>query len=332
MGEGFTQPPGGPHAEVVALAQAGEAAKGATLFVTLEPCAHTGRTPPCTDAIARAGVAEVWVALRDVNPLVSGRGVAALWSAGVRVVEDPRWQQLAGLLADAHAKFVLTGRPFVTVKFAASLDGRIATRSGDAKWITGPMARAYGHRVRAGVDAIITGIGTVLADDPELTARPRGRIAERQPLRVVVDSQVRTPLDAKVLAGPGGCLVAAGAAAADAAIRRIEATGCRAVRFPGKESSVSLPLLLAWLAEQGRINVLVEGGGTLLGSFFDEGLVDKVLAFLAPMVIGGATAHPAVGGSGAEFLGNVFRLERVSVRRLGADLLVSGYRPQLGGP
>ncbi|MSQ26560.1 MAG: bifunctional diaminohydroxyphosphoribosylaminopyrimidine deaminase/5-amino-6-(5-phosphoribosylamino)uracil reductase RibD [Dehalococcoidia bacterium] len=331
VGEGYTQPPGGPHAEVVALAQAGEAARGATLHVTLEPCAHTGRTLPCTDAIIRAGVAEVRFALRDVNPLVAGRGVAALRTAGIRVVEDTRWQPLAGPLVDAHARFVQTGKPFVTVKFAASLDGRIATRSGDSKWITGPVARAYAHRIRAGVDAIITGVGTVLTDDPELTARPGGRTATRQPLRVVVDSHARTPPDAKVLTSPGHCVVATASGASDDALQRIEAAGACVLRFPGEGERVSLKLLLAWLAQQGRINLLVEAGGTLLGSFFDDGLVDRVLAFIAPVVIGGGGARPAVGGSGPEHLHDAFRLERTSVRRLGADLLVQGYRSRAEG-
>ncbi|MEK7216525.1 MAG: bifunctional diaminohydroxyphosphoribosylaminopyrimidine deaminase/5-amino-6-(5-phosphoribosylamino)uracil reductase RibD [Chloroflexota bacterium] len=326
VGEGYTQPPGGPHAEVAALAQAGDAARGATLHVTLEPCAHTGRTPPCTAAIIRAGVAEVRIALRDVNPLVAGRGVAALRNAGILVVDDTRWQRAAGPLVDAHARFVQTGHPFVTVKFAASLDGRIATRSGDSKWITGPEARGYAHRVRAGVDAIITGVGTVLADDPELTARPGGRSAARQPLRVVVDSHARTPPDARVLMGPGRSVVATAGGATDEALRRIEAAGARAVRFPGEAERVSLKLLLAWLAQQGRINLLVEAGGALLGSFFDEGLVDKVLAFIAPVVIGGVGALPAVGGSGPEYLRDAFLLERMAVRRLGPDLLVQGYR------
>lgn len=325
IGEGYTQPPGQAHAEAMALKAAGEAARGATLYTTLEPCAHYGRTPPCTEAIIAAGVRGVYIATLDPSSNVDGRGRAALEAAGIATTLDERHREAAEELSEAHAKFSRTTLPFVTAKYAASLDGKIATASGDSKWITSAPARAYGHRVRAGVDAILVGVNTVLRDDPELTARPRGRPQARQPLRVVVDSHARTPLDAKVLRGPEQSLIAVGRDADRSKVRALTAMRATVLSCPGEDDLVHLPTLLQQLAQRGCINLLVEGGGTLLGAFFDLRLVDKVLAFLAPVIIGGKHAIPAVGGHGAALVAEGQRLERVRVRRLGDDLLVMGY-------
>jgi diaminohydroxyphosphoribosylaminopyrimidine deaminase/5-amino-6-(5-phosphoribosylamino)uracil reductase len=325
VGEGFTRPAGGPHAEVVAIEQAGQAARGATLHVTLEPCAHHGRTPPCTDAIIRAGIARVQVACRDPNPAVDGRGASTLRAAGVAVDFDAAAALIAAPLIAPHAKYIRTGRPFVTAKFAASLDGRIATRSGDSKWITGPEARRWAHRTRATVDAIIVGIGTVLADDPELTARPHGHPQTRQPLRVVLDSGCRTPSGAAVLRAKGRCLVMAAPDAPEHAVRRVEAAGGAVVQVPRSGAGIDLNSALSELAARGCINILMEGGAAVLGSCFDAGLVDRVEAYLAPVVIGGTDAPGAVAGRGPAALAGALRLHRVAMRRAGDDLVVTGY-------
>ena len=328
IGEGSTQPPGRSHAEVMAVLAAGAEASGATLHVTLEPCVHRGRTPPCTEAVIAAGIVEVHIAALDGNPRVSGRGRAALEQARLSTHLNARHQEASLELAEAHVKYSRTGMPFVTVKFAASLDGKSATHSGDSRWITGAQARDYGHRVRAGVDAIVVGVNTVLADDPELTARPGGRVRGRQPLRVVLDSHARTPPTAKVLAAPGGCLIAVGRDVDAARARRLEGAGATLVHCPGEDAQVHLRSLLEMLPQRNCINLLVEGGGTLLGAFFDQGLVDKVLGFIAPTVIGGREAIPAVAGRGASCIADAAHLERVSVRRLGGDFFVKGYVTQ----
>ncbi|MBI2885743.1 MAG: bifunctional diaminohydroxyphosphoribosylaminopyrimidine deaminase/5-amino-6-(5-phosphoribosylamino)uracil reductase RibD [Chloroflexi bacterium] len=325
IGEGYTQPPGQAHAEVAAIRAAGAAARGAILYVTLEPCPHYGRTPPCTDAILAAGLAQVRMAALDGSPQVNGRGRAALEAAGVPVLLEERHREAALELAEAHVKYARTGLPFVTVKLAVSLDGKAGTRSGDSQWITGSRARDHGHRVRAAVDGVVVGINTVLADDPQLTARPGGRPRRRQPTRVVVDSQARTPLQARVLAAPGRCVIAVGAVADPVRVARLEASGATVLRCPDEGPRVNLRAMLEQLAQRGLINLLVEGGGTLAGALFDLGLVDKVLAFIAPLVIGGREAVPSVAGQGAHRLAEAHRLERVRVQRVGPDLLVKGY-------
>ncbi|MBI4496996.1 MAG: bifunctional diaminohydroxyphosphoribosylaminopyrimidine deaminase/5-amino-6-(5-phosphoribosylamino)uracil reductase RibD [Chloroflexi bacterium] len=324
IGRGATQAPGGPHAEIVALRAAGEAPRGSTLYVTLEPCCHHGRTPPCTEAIIAAGVAEVHIATLDPNPAVSGRGRAALEAAGIRTVLGEGEEAARALIA-YHRKYITTGLPLVIAKFAASLDGKVATRTGHSQWITGPAAREYAHRVRARVDAILVGVNTVLADDPQLTARPGGRLVRRQPLRVVVDSRGRTPPQAQVLRGPGQALVAVTAQAPPDRLRALREAGAEVVVLPSDGDKVDVLALLRELGRREQASVLVEGGSTLLGSLFDRGLVDQVLAFFALLLIGGRDALPAVGGLGAATLAEALRLERVQVRRLGNDLLVSGW-------
>lgn len=328
VGEGYTQPPGQAHAEVVAIRAAGTAARGAALYVTLEPCAHQGRTPPCTEAIRGASVSAVHIAVLDGSPKVSGRGRATLEAAGIPTFLEERPRQEALELCEAHVKYARTGMPFVTAKFAASLDGKVATSSGDSRWITGERAREYAHRVRAGVDAILVGINTVLADDPQLTARPRGRLHFRQPLRVVVDSSARIPPSAGILLAPGPCVVAVGREADAARLARLREAGAAILVCPAEGPRVDLQTLLQALAQRECTNLLVEGGGTLLGAFFDLGLVDKVLAFLAPVIIGGRKAMPAVAGQGVSRIADAASLERVAYRRLGRDLLVTGYVPE----
>ena len=323
VGEGYTQPPGQAHAEIVAIREAGPKADGATLYTTLEPCNHQGRTGPCTDAIIAAGVAEVRSAVTDPNPGVKGGGLSRLAEAGVTTSTGEQARE-ASTLIEAYSKFVTTGTPFVTAKFAMSLDGKIATKTGSSKWITGEQARTYSHGLRAASDAVMVGINTVLADDPQLTARDDSGVPlERQPLRVVVDSRGRTPPDARMLAEPGSTLVATAGEAAPALQSAKE--GVETVVKPASEGTVDLEALLIYLGEREVTSVLVEGGGALLGTLFDRALVDKVYAFIAPVIVGGATAPTPVAGTGIEQIADAMRLRDVEVLTLGEDFAIVGY-------
>ena len=331
VGEGFTLPPGQAHAEIGALNQAGPAAAGATLFCTLEPCCHHGRTPPCTDAIIAAGIGRVVYAVTDPNPRVSGGGAAALRSAGVDVEHRP--DQEAALLYEAFAKHVTTGIPFVVAKFAMSLDGKIATRTGDSQWITGPDARSRVQQMRKELDGIMVGIGTALADDPQLTARDEdgGTLPiDLQPLRVVVDSDARTPPTARMLRQPGRTLIATAGDANSSRANVLQDAGAEVLSFPGTDGRVNLSGLLQHLGAQGMVSLLVEGGGGVLGAMLDARLIDKFAVFLGPMVIGGAAARSPVEGNGATMMADVSRLEHVTVEAIGPDWLITGY-PIAGG-
>lgn len=326
VGEGATQPPGEAHAEVVALQRAGEAARGAEVYVTLEPCAHHGRTPPCAAALIEAGVAAVHVAVVDPDSQVSGRGIEALRSAGIEVAVGDGEPEAARSM-EAYLKHRRTGLPFVIAKFAATLDGKIAAASGDSRWVAGEEARVWAHEFRTRVDAIMCGVNNVLLDDPQLTARPGGVVAERQPLRIVADSRGRTPLAAKVL-GPGGKTIIATTEASPAAWRRaIEAAGAEVLVLPtdGAER-VDLRALLRTLGERGVLSLLVEGGGVLHAGFFAARLVDKVHAIIAPKIVGGER-YPAVAGAGAERMADAITLQDIDVRRLGDDVAFLGYVP-----
>ena len=324
VGEGATLPPGGPHAEVVALRKAGELAQGATLYVTLEPCSHHGRTPPCVDAVIAAGVSEVRVAIVDANPRVGGTGVELLRARGV-VVEVGDGEAEARVLAAPHAKFITAGRPLVTAKFAMSLDGKIATRTGDSKWITSEASRRYVHELRARSDAIMAGIGTVLADDPQLTARDAdGTPLPRQPLRVIVDSSGRTPSDAALVAQPGETLVAVADAGSDSRLG-LEKAGAEVFTAGGPDGRVDLDELMDELGRREITSLLVEGGGTLLGVLFDSGSVDRIVAFVAPVIIGGSSAVSAVGGDGVARMAEAARLSNVRIETIGDDVVVTGW-------
>jgi diaminohydroxyphosphoribosylaminopyrimidine deaminase/5-amino-6-(5-phosphoribosylamino)uracil reductase len=321
ISQGSTQPPGGPHAEVVTLERAGERARGARMFVTLEPCCTFGRTPPCTQALIRAAVASVHIAALDPNPRVWGRGKKELEEAGI-TTHLGEHARAALELNDAYVKHVTTGLPLVAAKFAMSLDGKIATKKGDSRWLTGPQAQASAHRLRFWSDAVMVGVNTVLADDPRLTARDEQGSEIKAPLRVVVDSSGRTPPSARVFQGPGKVLLA---------VARPKLGGkypeAEVVELPAPDGQVDIEELLSLLGKRGIIQVLVEGGGQLLGSLFDRGLVDKVYAFISPVIIGGRGAIPAVGGGGVERLAQAPRLEGAHQEKLGEDLLVWGYLP-----
>lgn len=327
IGQGYTQPPGSRHAEVVALEQAGEKARGGAMYVTLEPCCHYGQTPPCSQAIITAGITEVHVAMLDPNPLVSGRGREELEKEGIKVYVGEHEAE-AKQINEAYTKFIITGMPFVTAKFAISLDGKIATKSGDSEWISGGEARKYVHNLRYITDAIMAGVNTILVDDPHLTTRcsgGRGGTVRKQPLRVIVDSNGRTPLTAQVFSEPGKTLVALGRLVKPEEKAAFAQISAELLELPSQQGLVDLEKLLKALGERQITSILVEGGGILLGSLFDRGLVDKVIAFIAPIIIGGKEAKTAIGGEGVDNVVNAFRLDRVSVKKLGQDLMVSGY-------
>jgi diaminohydroxyphosphoribosylaminopyrimidine deaminase/5-amino-6-(5-phosphoribosylamino)uracil reductase len=324
-GEGYTLPPGQRHAEIGALQQAGPLAEGSTLYTTLEPCCHYGRTPPCTDAIIAAGVKEVIAASIDPNPLVGGKGLERLRTAGLEAILDPC--PGVGELYEAFAKHVTTGLPFVLAKFAMSLDGKIATYTGDSKWVTGPLARAEVQRMRRECDAIMVGINTLLADDPQLTARASdGSALDRQPLRVVLDSHCRTPSEASMLQEPGATLIIASRDAPGQEIERLRAVGAEvwggSLHSPGM---VEMSEVLVELGHRGVVSLLVEGGGITLGSLFDMGLVDKVNVFIAPVIIGGNQASSPIEGHGPEFMSQAWRVEETEIRQIGPDWLITGY-------
>ena len=326
VGEGYTMPPGQRHAEIGALEQAGTAARGSTLYCTLEPCCHHGRTPPCTDAIIEAGIARVVYAVRDPNPRVDGGGEAALRAAGIDVRLEP--EPAADELYEAFAKYITTGLPFVIAKFAMSLDGKIATRTGSSQWITGPLARERVQKMRKELDGIMVGIGTTLADDPQLTARDDNGFAlpsNLQPVRIVVDSSGRTPPDARMLSQPGRTIIATAGGVNPERVARLEDAGAEVREFHGSAGRVDLAGLMQYLGGAGIVSVLVEGGGVVLGASLDARLIDKVCAFVAPVLIGGAEANSPVAGVGATVIADAMRLERTSIEPIGPDWLITGY-------
>jgi diaminohydroxyphosphoribosylaminopyrimidine deaminase/5-amino-6-(5-phosphoribosylamino)uracil reductase len=327
MGRGYTQEPGSGHAEVVALNQAGAEARGGVLYVTLEPCCHQGRTPPCTQAIVNAGITEVHMAMLDPNPSVAGRGREELEKAGIKTYIGEHEVE-AREINEAYIKYITTGLPFVTAKFAVSLDGKIATRSGDSKWISSEESRKYVHNMRYAADAIMAGVNTVLADDPHLTIRcsgGKGGTARKQPLRIIVDGKGRTPLTAQVFNEPGKTLLALGRRAMPEEKAAFAQAGAEVLELPSAGGLVGLEELLKTLGEREVTSVLVEGGGKLFGSLFDLGLVDKVVAFIAPIIIGGEEAKTAVGGQGIDKVIDSLRLKRIKVEKFDDDVMISGY-------
>ena len=326
VAKGFTQPPGGQHAEIVAIEQAGADAAGSTLYVTLEPCCHFGRTPPCTRAIVAAGIANVHAAIIDPNPAVAGKGVKELEDSGIKVTLGEHEDQ-AHQINEAYAKYITTGMPFITVKFAMSLDGKIATRTGDSKWISNAESRQFAHSLRHTSDAIMAGVNTVLADDPHLTTRSgggRGGTTKKQPVRIIIDGKGRTPKGARIFHETGKTILVLGRPAAAGEKEAFSKLGAEIVEMPSINGIIDLKPVLKMLAEREITSVLVEGGGILVGSLFDQGLVDRVFAFISPVIIGGE-ASMAVAGRGVDKLSDAHKLERVTTTRFGEDILISGY-------
>jgi diaminohydroxyphosphoribosylaminopyrimidine deaminase/5-amino-6-(5-phosphoribosylamino)uracil reductase len=321
VGEGFHARAGAPHAEVEALRAAGERARGATLYVTLEPCNHHGRTAPCAPVVQAAGIRRVVAALTDPNPFVAGGGAEALRAAGVAVETG-----LLGEEASAQNRAFLTAmrerRPHVTLKAGMTADGKIADVHGSARWITGEAARAEAHRQRSEADAIVVGITTVLRDDPALTVRLDAPWP-REPYRVVLDTTARTPASARVITGATAsrALIAVGDGAPAARVADLEATGAVVVRCPTRDGRVAIDAVLAALFAREIHAVLLEGGGEVHAAFLDAGLVDRVTLFVAPLLLGGREAPGVVGGAGRE-LKSAVRLGPMSARLIGPDLMI----------
>ena len=336
VGEGWHERAGEPHAEAHALAAAGEAARGATAYVTLEPCSHHGRTGPCCDALVAAGVARVVVAMQDPNPLVAGRGIARLEAAGIKVQVGVLEAQVRALNAGFVSRMA-QGRPFVRLKMAMSLDGRTAMRSGESQWITGPLARREVQRLRARSCAVVTGVESVIFDNSRLTVRaeqldlPRGElIARRQPLRVVVDSRLRLPLAAACLSEPGRTLIATLKDSEPERRARLEAAGAETVALPaGADGRVDLAALLAHLAEREQVNeVLLETGATLAGAMLAAELVDEMQLFVAPILLGGE-ARPLFELPGLSRMAQQRPVDIRDIRALGKDWRITAV-PQSG--
>lgn len=320
VGKGFHRGAGTNHAEVEALNDAGPRARGAALYVTLEPCSHHGRTPPCTDAILKSGIREVYYALKDPNPRVSGNGARLLRRHGVKVHGGICSREAAGL-NEVYLKFQTTGLPFVTAKVATSLDGKIATRTGESKWITDARARKLARLLRAENQAVLVGINTVLSDDPHLGARKTGAA---EPWRVVLDSRLRTPINCRVVKSRK-CIVVCTDRASKARKAQLERAGVRVLSFKGNKAP--LRPLLKHLAKEEIISLLVEGGGEVLGSFFDLHLVDRVCWFLSPVILGSTRSRSAVAGTGAARLAQACWLRHASIEKSGSSWLVRGTVP-----
>lgn len=332
VGRGYHRVAGGRHAEVAAIDDAGDAAAGATLYVTLEPCNHFGRTPPCTEKILAAGIRRVVAAMRDPNPHVAGGGLAVLAQKGLQV-EAGVCEAQARRQNECFVKFIRTGSPFVIAKCAATLDGRIATRSGDAKWVTGESARAYVHRLRHWVDAIMVGGGTVRRDDPGLTTRLPGG-SGRDPVRIVLDSNLRLSPDAKVMRQRSAAptWVVSGSEAAASQGGRFEKAGVRVVAAPLRDGRIDLKRLMEELGRLGITSLLIEGGSQVMGSAVRDGIIDKVLFFFAPKITGGDDGFPICGGAGAVRMADCVRLSGIQVHRFDEDVAIEGYivKPGMG--
>lgn len=327
VGRGWHRRAGAPHGEAAALRAAGVRARGATLYVTLEPCNHHGRTPPCTEAVLAAGIRRVVFGARDPNPRVRGGGAARLRRAGIEVVGGVEAAACAELIA-GFTSLVRRGRPLLTLKLAATLDGRIATRTGASRWITGPAARTLVHRLRNEADAVMVGAGTVLADDPQLTCRLRGG---RDPLRIIVDGRLRLPLSARVLTKEAApATLVATVVTQGRKLAALRARGATVLALPGRAGQLSLRRLLAVLGARGITSVLLEGGATLAAAALRERVVDRLLLFFAPTLLGG-DGRPMLASLGVRTLAGAPALRILEVRPVGSDWLVTAVPEDRNG-
>jgi len=325
VGKGYHRQAGEPHAEVNAINAAGRAVKDATLYVSLEPCNHTGRTPPCTDTILQAGIRRVVVAMADPNPGVKGGGSAYLAQNGVAVTTGV-CESRAEKLNEFFSKYITTRRPFVIVKCASTLDGRIATRSGDSQWVTGEAARAYVHALRHAVDAIMVGIGTVIHDDPSLTARVPGK-ETRDPSRIILDTHLRISESARLLHldSNAGTLIICDNSVPQEKRDRIAAKNVEVMASRVTDGCIDLDFLMGRLGEKGITSLLIEGGSRVLASSFCDGIVDQCAFFYAPKILGGDDGVPICSGRGPDLMANCIRIKDINVQRFGDDILVEGY-------
>jgi diaminohydroxyphosphoribosylaminopyrimidine deaminase/5-amino-6-(5-phosphoribosylamino)uracil reductase len=322
LGRGYHQKCGLAHAEIVALDEAGYNSKGATLYVTLEPCAHFGRTAPCVDRIIKSGLKEVIVGMIDPNPLNNGKGINIIKQHKIKVKVGVLEERLRKL-NEAFIKYISKRIPFVTVKVAQSLDGKIATHRGDSKWITSDRSRSYAHRMRQNFDAIMVGVNTILRDDPKLDVW----FSEKLPIKIVVDSQLSTPQNANIFSARNKIIIVtlSSRPGQETENRKILSERAEILEVKEKEGQVNLKDMMKKLAQLGITNILVEGGGTLIGSLFDEGLVDKILFFFSPKIIGGKESISSVMGKGVARIDKAIKLKDIILRRLGEDFLIEGY-------
>lgn len=324
VGEGWHTVAGNAHAEVEALEAAGDRARGATLYLTLEPCTHHGRTPPCAPRVIAAGIVRAVVATTDPNPAERGAGLATLSGAGIDVAEGVLAEEARALIG-GFARWITTGRPQVTLKLASTLDGRVAAADGSSRWVTGPASRRDVHRMRGWSGAVLVGVGTVLADDPALTCRLRG-FAGHQPVRVVLDSLGRTPLKAAILDGRAPALIATTAKAPDEFLEAVRARGAEALLFPAREGRIDVAAVLDELGRRQITDVLVEGGPTVAADLVDLGLVDRFVFYLAPKLLGGMGVG-SIGALEVPRIADAPELTILTARRVGADVRIEA-RPR----
>lgn len=327
VGKGFHKKAGEPHAEIYALNEAGEKAEGGTLYVTLEPCAHFGRTGPCADAVIKAKISRIVVAMLDPNPKVAGKGIKKLEEAGIEVTLGTLEDE-AKKLNEVFCKWITTGIPFVNLKIAMTLDGKIATKTGESKWITGEKSRAKSHELRNITDGIIVGINTVIADNPNLTTRLENTNC-KNPIRIILDSNAKIPLNSKVLTDTQAKTIVVAAESADIDKLNAIKNTVAEVLICGKER-VDIKKLLKVLGEREITSLLVEGGGEVHYSFVEQKLFDRVYAFIAPKILGGRESHLAVAGVGFDSLSEAALLDNIEVQKLGADILITGDRRVYG--
>lgn len=322
VGEGFHERAGMAHAEIIALEKARGSAKGASLYVTLEPCTHFGRTPPCVNKIIQSGIKEVVIGMVDPNPINNGKGILSLKNNKIKVRTGILEDKLKNM-NEAFIKYITRKLPFITVKIAQSLDGKIATRTGDSKWITSDKSRIFSHRIRRYYDGIMVGVNTVLRDNPKLNAW----FSSQQPVKIVVDSQLSTPENAHIFSEQSNIILVTLPAkpGLETENRQVLSQKARVLEVRERSGQINLRDMMRKLAALEITNILVEGGGTLIGSLFDEKLVDKVLFFVSPKIIGGKDALCSVMGKGINRVDEALRLKNVSMRRIGEDFLVEAY-------
>jgi len=325
VGKGFHQAAGGAHAEIHALEDAGKEAKGATLYVTLEPCNHTGLTPPCTNGILQSGIKRVVAGMMDPNPRVTGGGLAFLKSQGVEVTVDVLEEECRRL-NEIFIKYVTTALPFVALKCAATLDGHIATRTGDSKWITNPRSRQFVHKLRHTVDAVMVGIGTVVKDNPQLTTRLKGRKG-LDPLRIILDTHLSIPLDARLLHLSSGSdtLIVTGDAAPTEKREALQSAGARLLAVATHGNHIDLKALVGALGKMKITSLLIEGGSRVNASALRAGIVDKVYMFYGPKIYGGNDGIPIFAGPGVDFIKESITIKNIAVRRFEDDVVITGY-------
>lgn len=329
VGRGYHRAVGGPHAEVHALDDAGEKALGSTLYVTLEPCNHQGRTPPCTEKIVQSGIKRVVVAMADPNPDVKGGGNRYLVRQGIEVVCGIQ-EQAARTLNESFIKYSQTKQPFVVLKMAATLDGRIATKTGDSRWVTGALARARVHRLRHALDAIMVGVGTIKADDPQLTTR-LDDAAGVDPIRFVIDTRLSTPENATVISqrSTAPTYLVHGETAPLERRRRLIDGGAQLLEAPLQNGRIDLTALMSRLGQMGVTSLMIEGGAQLADSALKADVVDKVVFFYAPKILSGSDGMPMFNGKGPELMKEALPVQGIRVECVGEDIMIQGYRKKL---